>query len=141
MKKWQSASPALASPPNKQLLPHELAMRELDALRAKGLLEAGKIQDYYFGLSEIFRRYLVFRYGFPALDWTTEEITSNLHNVKELNSQLKEQLLVILQNTDQVKFAKANVHQDDHETQYIIQFNQSTRVITHDSGGQSNLST
>ena len=140
-KKWQSASPALASPPKKQLLPHELAMRELDALRAKGLLEAGKIQDYYFGLSEIFRRYLVFRYGFPALDWTTEEITSNLHNVKELNSQRKEHLLVILRNTDQVKFAKAHLHQDDNETQSIIQFIQSTRVIPHDSGGQSNLST
>jgi len=135
-KKWRSTLPTPVSPPNKQLLPHELAMRQLDALRAKGLLEAGKFQEYYFGLSEIFRRYLVFRYGFPALDWTTEEITSNLHNVKELNSQLKEQLLVILRNTDQVKFAKANVHQDDHETQYIIQFIQSTRVIPHDSGGQ-----
>ena len=135
-KKWQSTLTAPASPPKKQLLPHELAMRELDALRAKGLLEAGNFQEYYFGLSEIFRRYLVFRYGFPALDWTTEEITSNLHNVKELNSQLKEQLLVILRNTDQVKFAKANAHQDDNETQYIIQFIQSTRVIPHDSGGQ-----
>jgi hypothetical protein len=98
-KKWQSASPAIASPPKKQLLPHELAMRELDALRAKGLLEAGKVQDYYFGLSEIFRRYL------------------------------------------EVKFAKAHMHQDDNETQSIIQFIQSTRVIPHDSGGHSNLST
>jgi hypothetical protein len=116
-------------------------MRELDALRAQGLLEAGQIQDYFFGLSEIFRRYLVGRYDFPALDWTTEEITSHLHNVKELDSLRKEQLLTILRNTDQVKFAKAHVHQDDKQTQSVIQFIHSTRVIPHDSGGHPNLST
>jgi hypothetical protein len=139
-KKWQCRSPVPASPPKRQLLPHELAMRELDALRAKGLLEAGQIQEYYFGLSEIFRRYLEFRYGFPALDWTTEEIIGHLHKVKELDSRKTDQLLVILRNTDQVKFAKANVHQDDNETQSIILFIQSTRLIPHNSGGQSNLS-
>jgi hypothetical protein len=140
-KKWQSASPAITSSPEKQLLPHELAMRELDALRAQGLLESGKIQEYFFGLSEIFRRYLVTRYNFPALDWTTEEITSNLHNVKGLDSSTKEHLLTILRNTDQVKFAKAVVHQDDKETQSVIQFIQSTRMIPKHSGDHSDLST
>lgn len=126
---WKKRRPRIPTAPDRKkvgLLPHELALRELDALRARKLQEAGKFREYYFGLSEIFRRYLEARYKFPALDWTTEEITGNLHRVSALNSAQKDRLTSILKNTDQVKFAKARVTPEDDEMQAIRQFIQGT---------------
>jgi hypothetical protein len=109
------------------LLPHERALRELDELRGRGLMAMGNFQEHYFGLSEIFRRYLETRLRFPALDWTTEEIIGNLPRVTELSTGQKDQLSSILKNTDQVKFAKAQVTEDEGDFQAIVQFIQVTR--------------
>lgn len=95
--------------PQHILSPHEQALLELEALQSRQLLEQGKIQEHYFELSEIFRRYLGDRYGFPSLDWTTEEIHSKLAELHELNNLLREQAISILKRTDRIKFAKACV--------------------------------
>jgi len=63
---------------------HEIAFRELDTLKSKGLLERGNAREHFFELSEILRRYLGKRYLFPALDWTTEEITEYFKNQEKI---------------------------------------------------------
>lgn len=117
------ASPA-ASP-----RPHERALKELQTLNAKGWIEKGRIREYYFELSEIFRRYLGNRYAFPAIDWTTEEILKWLNRLPEANTQVRLQVKSILQHSDQVKFAKAipSINASNHAMKSVFQFIQSTQ--------------
>jgi len=104
------------------LSPQETALRELEILRAKGLLEKGLIREYYFQLSEIFRRYLGAQFKFPALDWTTEEIKYFLTRSSSLNTENSEKICFILEGTDLVKYAKAKVAKEENMTQEIISF-------------------
>lgn len=99
-------TPDILSSP--ELGSHEIALQELANLTAKNLVAAGRLREYYFELSEIFRRYLGARFLFPAPDWTAEEIARHLHAVN-FDPKQRGQVLSILQDTDHVKFAKAEV--------------------------------
>lgn len=108
------------------LSPQEIALRDLNILQKKGLLEKSLVREYYFELSEIFRRYLGDRYKFPALDWTTEEIKHFLTRTSSLSKEEGETTGFILGNTDLVKFAKAQITGDENMTERIIIFIQQT---------------
>ncbi|TDJ48819.1 MAG: hypothetical protein E2O44_07045 [Nitrospina sp.] len=99
-------TPFITSAP--ELGPHEVALQELATLIAKNLTGAGRLREHYFELSEIFRRYLGARFLFPAPDWTAEEIARHLHAIN-FDPKQRDQVLSILQDTDHVKFAKAEV--------------------------------
>lgn len=88
------------------LNPHELALKNLNQLLAKQLIEKERYREYNFELSEIFRRYLGSRYSFPAIDWTTEEISAWLHETDILKEGQRQAACAILINTDRIKFAK-----------------------------------
>lgn len=92
--------------------PGELALRELEALQARSPREPGALQELHFELSEIFRRYLGARYGFPALDWTAEEIGARLRQLPELDGPLRDQARDILDRADKVKFARVSVDRE-----------------------------
>jgi hypothetical protein len=108
------------------LSPQEIALRDLDILKNKGLLEKGLIREYYFELSEIFRRYLGAKFNFPALDWTTEEIKRFLTHSSSHDPGIREKISYILEKTDLVKFAKAQVTGEENMTERIIIFIQET---------------
>jgi len=104
------------------LTPEQLAYKELEALRTKGWLQIGRIQDHFFELSEIFRQYLENRFQFPAREWTTEEITAHFKHFPDLSENLKRQAKTILTQTDRVKFAKAEQTDGRDEMQSVINF-------------------
>jgi hypothetical protein len=106
---------------------HTLALRELDILKNKGLLESGDARNHFFELSEIFRRYLSKRYLFPASDWTTEEITEHLKNkdIIELASMIEANR--ILKKSDLIKFAKHKALPDTDEIESVRAFIDLTR--------------
>ena len=78
---------------------HIWAKREIENLEAQGLFEKGQAKAFYFRFSEIVRRYLEAIRGFPAAEFTTEEITSCLKKEKD------RKLLPLLRQADLVKFA------------------------------------
>jgi hypothetical protein len=78
---------------------HVWAKREIENLEAQGFFEKGQAKAFYFRLSEIVRRYLEAIRGFPAAEFTTEEITSCLKNEQD------RKLLPLLRQADLVKFA------------------------------------
>ncbi len=80
-------------------LPHVWAMREIERLEAQKLFEKGKVKEFYFRLSEILRRYLEAIRGFPAAEYTVEEIS------RYVQEEPDRQLLVLLRQADLVKFA------------------------------------
>ena len=101
---------------------HTQALRELDILEKKGLLEDGKEREHFFELSEIFRRYLGKRYLFPASDWTTEEITKYFKNQEKIELASRNEANRILKKSDLIKFAKAQALPDTDEIESIRSF-------------------
>ncbi|MBW1785092.1 MAG: hypothetical protein JRK53_00515 [Deltaproteobacteria bacterium] len=81
--------------------PHIRAEKALEALEAQGLFEKGAVKTHYFRLSEILRQYLEALRGFPAAEYTTEEIARRVSAPEDLN------LVPLLRGIDLVKFADA----------------------------------
>jgi hypothetical protein len=79
--------------------PHIRAQKELENLEAAGLFEKGEVKAYYFRFSEILRNYLESLRGFPAAEFTTEEIASFI--AKETDRSL----VPLLRQADRLKFA------------------------------------
>ena len=81
--------------------PHVRAKEEMAALEAQRLFEKGYVKEYYFRFSEILRRYLEVIRGFPAAEFTTQEIALYLDREQD------RKLLPLLRHADLVKFAEA----------------------------------
>jgi len=79
--------------------PHTLAKKEIDELESERLFEKGHVKEFYFRFSEIMRRYLESLRGFPAAEYTTQEIALSIHKPQD------RPLLPLLQQADLVKFA------------------------------------
>jgi len=79
--------------------PHVRARKEIEQLEAQGLFEKGHTKAFYFRFSEILRRYLESVRGFPAAEFTTEEIAPRIDNEQDRT------LLPLLRQADLVKFA------------------------------------
>ena len=96
--------------------PHERALADLHGLarEREELIEADRYQDYYLRLTEIAKRYLGARFGFEALDRTTEEIQDLLGrgavNIAPLDPK---QVIAFLQDCDLVKFARLAPPEDE----------------------------
>ena len=82
--------------------PHLRATREIERLEAQKVFEKGKVKEFYYRLSEILRRYLEAIRGFPAAEYTVEEIA------RYVQEEPDRQLLVLLRQADLVKFADAH---------------------------------
>ena len=106
---------------------HEIALRELDKLKNKGLLQSGDARGHFFELSEILRRYLGKRYLFPAIDWTTEEITAYFKNQEKIELPSRTEVNRILKKSDLIKFAKAKALPETDEIESVRTFIKSTQ--------------
>lgn len=106
-----------------QTPPHALAIEALKALDAQKLFEKGRIKDFYFGFSEILRRYVEAIRGFPAAEYTIEEIA---RAIKEKEDQL---VLPLLRQVDMVKFADftATTARKDEDMETAFAYIRNTR--------------
>jgi len=99
------------------LPPHVKALEELEKLVNRKLWQEGKIKDYYTGITDILRVYLVERYDINALEMTTDEIMLAFRR-RGINDKIKQKLNEVLVLADLVKFAKENPLPSDHEFCY-----------------------
>ncbi len=83
--------------------PWEEALAALEALKVKELLSAGMVKRYYYALSEILKRYLTRRYGFPAIDQTTSEMVLAM---KRVRVDEREEFVGFFRRADLVKYAR-----------------------------------
>ena len=86
--------------------PHTIALRALDALKKKGLLEKDECNPFYTELSMILRTYLEGRFNLNAPDETTEEIVEEMSASPELTGTQRNILQDFMRQADMVKFAK-----------------------------------
>jgi hypothetical protein len=107
LKKRRKQEPVFRLKPVIVLLPHELALQEIEKLRVKKLWQAGKVKEYHSELTEILRRYIEGRFLVPALEQTTAEITQSLMDNPGCPHRELDRLGNLLIMADMVKFAKA----------------------------------
>jgi hypothetical protein len=72
------------------------------------------VKQHYVGTSDVVRRYVERRFGFPALERTTWEIEQHLPALR-LEEDAAAGLRYLLQLSDHVKFAKYKGSTADHE--------------------------
>lgn len=93
-RKWRGkGSPVLPSDP-----PHVRAEKEIEALLGERLFEKGHRKEFYFRFTEIIKRYIEAIRGFPAAEYTTEEIAQRILDQDR-------PILAVLRRADLVKFA------------------------------------
>jgi hypothetical protein len=86
--------------------PHEWAFDRLRELIDAQLVEQGRTQEFFYGLSEITRVYIELRFGLMAPERTTEEFLAEAKESTALPSAHKAKLAEFLQACDMVKFAR-----------------------------------
>lgn len=107
----------------------QIALEQLQELKASNLLEQGDFINYHFRLSLILRIFLELEYKIKAAEMTTSEIRSelNLPDKKE-----KSAVLEFLSKSDRIKFAKFPTDRAESYTatewlyKYLISYKEKT---------------
>jgi hypothetical protein len=94
--------PAVPPPPPRP--PWEIALERLDEVRHAGLLEVGRLQEYFDRVNDAVRAYLGARYGFDGLESTTDEILTALRRAS-VDAIALPFVLGFCEECDLVKFA------------------------------------
>jgi hypothetical protein len=97
---------------------HEIAIDELNRLRARNLVQSGEFEKYYVGLSSIVRRYLENGFRLRAPEMTTEEFLSTAAEDRRLSAPHRRLLGEFLSQADLVKFARVVPTVRDSETAF-----------------------
>ncbi len=117
-------------PNKKRLPPYEEAMINLRNLKAAQLWQQGQEKEYFTGLTDILRVYIDRRFHINAVEMTSSQIIDTLKKNEETKA-VNEQLEMILEIADIVKFANARPLADDNEVAYqrAVNFVEATRPV------------
>ncbi|MDY6933060.1 MAG: hypothetical protein SVZ03_02405 [Spirochaetota bacterium] len=116
-----------------QRTPDVIARDEIRKLQAEKLFEKGHYKEFYFRFSEILRYYLEGLRGFPAVEFTTEEIARRVKRDRD------KQIIPLLREADLVKFADVIPTQDRKDEDiktalaYIRDTSPTPSVAQHDN--------
>jgi hypothetical protein len=100
VRRWRRREVVRASEP--ELPADVVALQRLTEIERMSLLEAGEIKKYYTLVIDVLRGYVEKRYGFPAMDQTTDEILWGLRRLHVDAADIEP----VLREADLVKFAK-----------------------------------
>ena len=103
---WGRRKRPVEARPASRVPAHEWALAQLDMLAAEGLIERGKIQDFYYRINYIVRRYIELRFGLMAGEQTSEEFVRELQRSVMLDPAHKDVLRQFVSACDPVKYAK-----------------------------------
>ena len=114
--------------PRKPIPPYELAISNLNKLKAKHLIENGLAKQFYTEVTDIWRTYLKGRFDINAMEMTSRQILKELRDNKEVHLTV-DQIEPMLELSDFVKFAALTPTRDEMEKAYgiIYSFVESTR--------------
>lgn len=104
--------PFMAPPP--KLPPHEQAILALEEIKQAKLWQHGQLKEFYTRITDTLRKYIVERFGACAMEMTSAEILAFIKRESEAES-VYDNLKLILETADFVKFAKFNPMPDDNE--------------------------
>ncbi|MGA9115532.1 MAG: hypothetical protein WB626_02040 [Bacteroidota bacterium] len=128
-RKGRPSEPAFVPPPRPA---HVIALEELGLLKEKRLWQQGLVKQYYSELTEIARRYFENRFGFAALEQTTDEIMRALA-ASGGESPIASETERLLRMADLAKFARHRPGVAEHEEamQIVYAIVERTTPPTH----------
>ena len=96
---------------------HIKALRKLDRYRGEKYWKPEHQKNFYSGVTDALREYIVARYGVGALEMTTAEIFADLRKT-DVPADLYEELKALFERADFVKFAKYTA--PDEENRQVL---------------------
>ena len=133
-KLWKNRATLIPSAP--PIPPHVIALKALQSLMNKGLLEQDECKPFYTELSLILRTYLEGRFSLNAPEETTEEIVDELSRSPELNGGQRNILQEFMRQADMVKFAKGHPDRTTMESAF-----NTTRQFVEETKQEENFAT
>ena len=106
LKKRKRAVPVFQIRSRVHLLSHEIALSELEKLRARKLWQEGRTKEYHSELTDVLRKYIENRFSIMAMEMTSMEILNAIGNQNNVHKDAIDKLNYILTLADLVKFAK-----------------------------------
>ena len=109
-------------------MPHQKAMKEIEAIKADKMVMSENQKEYYTKLTDTLRKYIEERYGFRAMEMTSSEIIDRLTETQD--SQALDELRLLFNTADLVKFAKYStlINENDMNLVNAIEFINKTKV-------------
>ena len=101
----------------KKLPPHKVAMNAITRIKNERTWAEEDSKEYYTQLTDTLRTYIQDRYGFSAMEMTSEQIIEHLLEVSD-EQQLAE-LREIFRTADLVKFAKWNTPINENDANLV----------------------
>jgi len=96
-----------------RMSPRERALKELDMLLSRHLVQKGKVKDFYLQLTMIVRSYIERQHAVRAPEQTTEEFLAAVASDPRFSPQVLARLEEFLQAADLVKFAAHKPREND----------------------------
>lgn len=131
---WKYKTTGSVLPVKKPLPPYEQALNAMKSLQEKQLWEKGRDKEYYTGLVDILRQYLLSQYGIKAMEMTTRQLMKAMKRVDVLRIN-RELIKPVLDLSDVVKFAKQRPDAQENEEMFdrSLNFLHNTRPVTLES--------
>ena len=128
--RWKKNKPVFAAKPKPLRPPHEVALEKLEELRLAKVWQMGKLKEYHSQLTDVVREYADRRFGFDAIEMTTDEIMNELKE-HAVNEGALEKIRLAFELSDLVKFAKAQptALENDLSLSHCVDFvNETTQI-------------
>lgn len=112
---WRQRPPSRIRSTERRPVPHEWALAELYRLFAEDLPGQGRVQEFYYRINGLIRRYIEMRFGLMAAEQTSEEFIRSLGESPRLGESHKNVLREFTGVCDPVKYAAMQPDKDDIE--------------------------
>ena len=129
LRKKKKKEPIFQFAAKPKLPAHEIALNALEDLRNKKLWQNDQVKQFHSELTDIVRQYIEDRFGIPALEMVSEDISEAISRL-EIDNKTKTELKEMLGLADMVKFAKANPLPSEHDRSFnnAIEFVKNTII-------------
>ena len=111
-----------------KLPPHQVALQEMERIKGEKSWQRDDVKQYYTELTDTLRRYMEERFGFNAMEMTSDEIIAQL--AEQPNKEWMNELRELFSMSDLVKFAKYKplINENDMNLINAIDFINKTKV-------------
>ena len=129
VKRYHDNKPILRRVTIEPKLPaHQVALQEMERIKGEKSWQRDEVKQYYTELTDALRQYMEERFGFDAMEMTSDEIIAHLEELpdKEWIGELRQ----LFQMSDLVKFAKYKplINENDMHLINAIDFVNRTKV-------------
>lgn len=128
---WRENRPLIRLIRRKRKLPaHEVAMQEIERIKSERKWAEEDSKEYYTELTDALRNYIHERYGFNAMEMTSNEIIQRL--LQESDEDALRELRSLFETADLVKFAKYSTMMNENDANLVcaIDFINQTKLET-----------